>query len=286
MRRGFLTLAAIAASTAVAILTPGHPAMGQGAASAQAVPLASHRAVYELRLSQSRGKQGLESAHGRILYDFSGNACEGYSLNFRQVTELDSGEGTKTVSDLRATNWENGAGTQLRFTTENHIDSKKVSSAEGSAERANGVVSVTMTRPEARKFGVGEAVFPSDHMRHIIAAARAGRTILEIGTYDGSETGEKVFNTLAVIGQPIPPGARPPNDSAAGQEGLKALTRWPVTISYFDRSEQGGDQTPSYSITFELYDNGIARAVKLDYGDFVLDGALTSLEMKAEKPCK
>ena len=55
------------------------------------------------------------SARGRILYDFSGNACEGYALQFRQVSELDNGEGKVTLSDLRSTTWEDGAAKKLRL---------------------------------------------------------------------------------------------------------------------------------------------------------------------------
>jgi hypothetical protein len=281
--RGFLATA-MALGTATTFVLD-NSARAQGAGAASAVTLAGHRAVYELRLASSRGKQSLESVHGRILYDFSGSVCEGYALNFRQVTELDSGEGKRTMSDLRATHWEDGAGKKFRFTTQNQLDGKELDSSEGSAEREGDSVAVTMTRPEPRRFEIGDAVFPSDHMRRIIEAARAGRALLEIATFDGSESGEKVYNSLAVIGQPIAAGERVPDDPAGRQEALKSLVRWPVTISYFDRGEQRGDQTPSYSISFELYENGIARAVKLDYGDFVLDGPLTSLEMKEAKPC-
>ena len=66
------------------------------------------------------------------------------------------------------------------------------------------------------------------------------------------------------------------------------MTRWPVTISYFDRAagEKTGEQTPVYAITFELYENGVSRALLLDYGDFVLTGEMTSLEIKDGKPCQ
>ena len=46
-----------------------------------------------------------------------------------------------------------------------------------------------------------------------------------------------------------------------------------------------GEQQPVYAITFELYENGVSRALILDYGDFVLTGEMTSLEMKDTKPC-
>jgi hypothetical protein len=70
---------------------------------------------------------------------------------------------------------------------------------------------------------------------------------------------------------------------------LAKLTRWPVTISYFEkkdeRAEQRGEQTPIYSIGFELYENGISRALVLDYSDFTISGEMTSLELKGAKPC-
>src|SRR5258708_24847844 len=43
-----------------------------------ATVLVPHRAVYDLKLARSRGKRSIEMVRGRILYDFSRNACEGY----------------------------------------------------------------------------------------------------------------------------------------------------------------------------------------------------------------
>ncbi len=126
-------------------------------------------------------------------------------------------------------------------------------------------------------------------MRRIIAAARAGKSVLEFPVYDGSETGEKLYNTLTVIGRPIAPGEKTPSDAAAKIPQLAKLTRWPVTISYFDKkdekAEQSGEQTPVYSIGFELYENGISRSLVLDYTDFTITGEMTSLELKNAKPC-
>ena len=65
------------------------------------------------------------------------------------------------------------------------------------------------------------------------------------------------------------------------------MPRWPVTISYFDKTKnsESSEQTPAYAIGFELYENGISRALSLDYNDFVVTGNLTSLEFKEPKPC-
>ena len=112
------SLRLLIAAAALAVLARPVPAHAQGAA----VSLASHRAVYDLKLSTTRGKRAMNAVRGRILYDFSGSACEGYALQFRQVSELDSGEGKVIVSDLRATSWEEGAGKRLRFHSQNYFD--------------------------------------------------------------------------------------------------------------------------------------------------------------------
>jgi len=107
-----------------------------------------------------------------------------------------------------------------------------------------------------------------------------------IPVYDGSEKGEKIYNTLTVIGHVIAPNERVPTDAAAGKEALAGLKRWPVTVSYFDQASKSGEQAPVYAIKFELYENGISRALVLDYNDFAISGELTSLEVRDTKPCK
>jgi len=123
-------------------------------------------------------------------------------------------------------------------------------------------------------------------MRRILEAARDGKSVLEVQVFDGSENGEKLYNTLTVIGREIPPDEKKPTDVAADQAALKGMKRWPVTISYFDKAGKGGEQTPVYAITFELYENGISRSLSLDYGDFTISGEMTTLEIRDVKPCQ
>jgi hypothetical protein len=276
---------ACVAAVAVAGLIAGS-ASRPASALTPAGELAPHRAIYELKLAHTRGNATV-AARGRILYDFSGNACEGYALQFRQVSELDNGEGKVTLSDLRTTTWEDGAARKLVFKSQSYLNQKPGDTVDGQAERRSDRVAVTLTKPQEKKVDLEAAiVFPTDHMRRVIEAAREGKSILEFPVYDGSETGEKVYNTLTVIGQTIGPNERAPTDAASGQQALAGLKRWPVTVSYFDKGAKSGDQAPVYAINFELYENGISRALMLDYNDFAISGELTSLEIRDTKPCK
>src|SRR5262245_39580203 len=131
-------------SVATVVLTAGVWTASAPATAQQSAPmaLASHRAVYDLKLSSTRGKRSMSAVRGRILYDFSGNACEGYALQFRQVSELDSGEGKVAVSDLRATSWEDGEAKRLRFHSQNYFDDSLRDKVDGEAQRDKDGVAV------------------------------------------------------------------------------------------------------------------------------------------------
>jgi hypothetical protein len=264
-------------------------ATGSGACAQDApIGLVPHQAVYDLSLQKTRGNSQVAAVRGRILYDFSGNACEGYSLEFRQVSEVGSGEDKATTSDLRSTTWEGADAKSFKFSSQNFVNDNLVDSVDGHAERKPDETAVDLLKPEQKTLDLdANVVFPTEHMVRVIAAARAGKSILEFPVYDGSDTGQKVFDTLTVIGRKIAPDERQHDDAAANDQKLSGIARWPVTISYFDKSKktENSEQAPAYAIGFELYENGISRALVLDYNDFVVSGKLSSLELKQPKPC-
>ena len=277
---------ALLASLAV-IAIVGGPANASAAA-----PFLPHQALYDLSLVKSRGSNPVNSARGRILYNFSGSACEGYTSEFRQVSELEVGEGKMMLSDLQSSSWEDGDGKSYRFKIDSRTNDSDSSPVDGMAERTGDHITVKLKQPETKTFTLdGATVFPTEQIRRIIAAARDGKSLLELTVYDGSDNGEKVYNTLSVIGQPIlgTKEAQSPDPSTTNDQ-MKTLTRWPVTVSYYDRDakKKDGEQTPVYSMSFELYENGVSRKLVLDYNDFVIAGALDKFDVKDNnvKPCK
>jgi EipB-like len=264
------------------------PAAGVLAQEGPPIVLVPHRAVYELTLGRTRENAQVASVRGRILYDFDGNACDGYTLQFRQVSELDTGEGKKSTSDLRSMTWEGGDAKRFNFTSQNFVDQNLVDSVDGHAEHG-ATTTVDLAKPERKVLDIDAAVvFPTQHMVRVLEAAHDGKTFLDFPVFDGSDTGDKVFDTLTVIGRKLGPDDRKHDDVAANDPKLAGVARWPVAIGYFEKGkkQKSGEQMPVYAIGFELYENGISRALSLDYNDFVVIGKLSSLEIKDTKPCK
>ncbi len=251
-------------------------------AQAQTV-LAPHRAVYELSIDPGKSSSKIDRAQGRIAFEITGNACTGYSITLRQVTRLDSGEGRETMSDLRSITWEGGDARNFRFKTQNFVNQDLKDDVDGNVERAaDGGFQVRLTKPKSNPFPLkGPILLPTEHLKKLIEAGNAGQTILEAKVYDGSPDGKKVYDTLSVIGAGT--NAAPEEDPAKKPE-LTSIKRYPVTVSYF---EQGvGERTPAYVLGFDLYENGVSRALKLDYGGFALKGELKSVEFLKTAPCK
>lgn len=254
-----------------------------GLAVAQAGPLAPHRAVYDLTLDGSKSGSRVEQASGRIAFEMLGDTCEGYTVTLRQVTRLDSGGGRRTTSDLHSVTWENGAATKYRFETKNYLNEDLRDDVDGTAERnKDGGVHVQLTRPKAEFEVTGKVVFPTEHLNKLLAAGAADQRILEARVYDGAPDGKKVYDTLAVIGQATTGGEG--LEEPARTPTLSGMKRYPMTVSYFEPG--AGERTPAYVLGFELYENGVSRALKLDYGGFALRGELTSLELLKSTDCK
>jgi hypothetical protein len=252
------------------------------AACADAImPLAAHRAAYQISLAKGTGSQAPVSATGLIAYEFHGSSCEGYAANFRQVTELQRGEGAPISSDTTAVTFEDGQAKTLRFRIDSTLSENVQPAIDGSATRSDGGdISVSLSQPKEESLNLGKDIlFPTQHIARIIATAKSEGSVLEARVFDGSDTGEKIFDTLTVVGKE----ATTPSVDADIAAGLKGLRRWPVTISYFDAAKK--DSAPEYVLSFDLYENGVSGSLKLDYGAFSLAAQLTKLELLPSAPC-
>jgi hypothetical protein len=283
-RQRFALAVAIAAALLGGVLS--------GEAQAQAVKevnkLTPHRAIYEMTLDDARSASGITGIDGRMVFEFTGSSCDGYSLNMRMVTQLTDSQGQTNMTDLRSSTWEQGDGEKFRFQSAQYLNDKlsDVTMGRATREPPNEVIKVKLSQPASAELSLsGKVLFPTQHSLALIDSAVAGRAMLQAQIYDGSEKGRKVYDTTAFIGGEVKPGADAAElEQVAKDKGLDELASWPVSIGYFDAKE--GDLTPSYQIDFRLYANGVSRELLIDYGDFSIHGTLTSLEYLKSGECK
>ncbi|OYW37354.1 MAG: hypothetical protein B7Z45_05550 [Azorhizobium sp. 12-66-6] len=251
--------------------------LGVLATHASGASLMPHRASYLLTLDPSRPSQKLDAADGRIDYEIRGDACIGYTVNLHQANSLDTGEGSPVTSDMLSTSWEDGKGDAYRFKTMNRLD------GDGIVSRTSEGLNVQITKPRSETLELkGDILMPTEHVTKVLERAKAGDSVFEARVFDGSENGEKLYNTLAVIGRPGTTGPEMPD---AARAALAGQTVYPITVSYFDTGS--ASQTPDYVMSFSLYESGVIGDMKIDYNDFVLKGSLQTFEaLKVGAACE
>ncbi len=255
-------------------------------ATAPGMPFAPHRAIYEMQLDESDAAKNIAGVEGRMVFDISGSACTGYTLENRMVTRIVDAEGVEVVSDIRSTTWEDSAGEQFRFSSSQYLNNQLTDNLKGQAKREtpDGPITVTLETPRDQQLRIQEeAKFPTQFSLKILDAARAGERVIQTNVYDGSETGDKLFATTTFIGEAISPGTENARDMP-GRDRLADLRSWPVSISYFEAGA-ASDGLPSYQLSFRLYENGVSRKLRIDYGTFALKGELSSLEFHESDAC-
>ena len=275
-------LAAVMALTAFA----AGPGAGQ-AGEHDKVVLQPHRAVYDMALISVGSSANLASISGRMVFEFTGSACEGYTVNSRFVTRLDDAEGNRRVTDLRLSTYETHDPDVLQFLNQTYTNESLEEEVKGTAERLPDGLKVRLVAPVEREQVLpGNPLFPTAHIIALVGAAKAGETFFNVDLYDGSETGLSVYATNAVIGPRRDGLGEPGYDAEAALAPLReAESHWPIALSYFDTTDDRADVTPKYELRFFMYDNGVSRNLTLDYGSFVLSGSLTELEYLDTPTC-
>ncbi|WP_045367402.1 cell envelope integrity EipB family protein [Methyloceanibacter caenitepidi] len=250
--------------------------------------LAPHRAVYEMSLGEARSGSGVTAYDGRMVFEFTGSACRGYSLNTRLVSQITDTQGETILADVWSSTGEAGDGKSFRFHSSQRLNHRLDEATIGRASRgrSDGAITVRLTQPESEEFSLaGPVLFPTQHSIALIERAASGQNVFQAKVYDGTEKGQRVFDTTAFIGRMVKPGEDTGRlEKVAEDQKLGDMPSWPISIGYFDLAD--GDLTPSYQIDFRLYENGVSRDLLIDYGEYTVEGKLSSLEYLKETKCK
>ena len=265
-----------------------------GASGALVPPLAKglapHRAVYDLKLDTAKDAADVTDASGRIVFEFAGSACEGFTQNMRFVLKTTNKDGVSNLSDLRTSTWEDADGRRFRFNQKNFDNQQEGQTLSGNALRDEGTgkvaVSIGDSGAGAKPLSLPSGVlFPVQHTLSILAAAEKGDAFMSVNLFDGSDNGNKVYFTNTLIGHEKAKIDDSEIANVKNAEKLKAMRSWPVNVAFFNEGSDKAEGTPSQEMGFRLYENGVVRSLHLDYGTMSLNGTLAEIEFYPPAVC-
>ncbi len=247
---------------------------------AYAGALIPHRAVYDLTLDEASDRSGITGITGRMVYEFNGSACEGYTVTFRFVTQIDTADLSR-VTDQQTTTYEDGDGESFRFVTRSFVDEALDTELRGTARltpasKPDATV-VSIEKPETQEIRLAATQFPTQHLLELLKKAESGETFYETTLFDASDKADQVMTTTVIIGREAKASANDPEQKALAPMAEEPF--WPVDVAYFDMKDEQGEELPTYRISFKLYENGVTRDLVMDYGDFSMTGRLVDLAL-------
>lgn len=258
-------------------------------ASPGRVTFQPHRAVYDITFDHATPGSGVADMTGRMVYEMSGSRCDGYVQKMRFVTRMTNQEGVAQLNDLRTSSFEDVARHRMNFSSKQYENQKLSESAQGSAGLGNGATftEVRLTKPARKTVKLpSDIYFPIQHSLALMRAAQDGKNLFLAKLYDGSDRGEKFYETNAVIGQRAEPGEVPLPTDLRDAYKLKRLASWPIAIGYFEPGPAHVDAVPSYELSFRFYENGVSTNLYIDYGDFAIRGKLKELIFLPPSKCQ
>lgn len=252
---------------------------------AWAATLSPHRALYDLKLARANQGADLSAVEGRLAYEIQGTSCEGWTVSFRMANRFAPVEGDTRTVDMQSTSYESGDFLDMRYASKEFLNGKLQAESRIKASRT-----ALGQEGHAEKEGANSAVtippgalFPMQHQIHLMDIAAKGESHDSSLIYDASDA-DKVFHVVSFIGKRKDPGQNIHDIANAQAKPLAGLRSWPISISYYPAG--GTEDVPDYQISFDLYENGVATGLMLDYGDFALEGTLSKLEMLEGESCK
>ena len=111
------------------------------------------------------------------------------------------------------------------------------------------------------------AFFPEQHQLKLTLKAEAGETRDTSLVYDGSD-GANAYRAITFIGSRRRRAAMAAISPIPGRapQGPGFMADFNQLLPDLGRAQD----TPCYQVNFDLYDNGVATGLVLDYGDFTL----------------
>ena len=250
--------------------------------------LVPHRAVYDLELGSARASSTVAGVRGRLVFEFTGSVCDGFTQNMRFVMGVSNRDGGETMSDLRSNTWENPTGDSFRFAVDDFQNAEAADQTTGSAvrETGRGAVDVNLAKPQAAKVSLlPGTVFPVQHTIALLGAAMRGEHVMSAFLYDGSDKGKKAYFTNSIIGAARPASVSPDLADVKNAERLNHLKSWPVNIAYYDNESAKAEGIPAHEMSFVFYENGVVRQLLIDYGSLSVKGTLAQIEFYEPAKC-
>lgn len=245
-----------------------------------AADLQPHRAVYRMSLAPAETANDVASADGIMLYQFA-RSCDGWTVENKTVLRLGYDNETTTQTVWTFVSWESLDGRHFRFRARYEQDGRKLEKLTGEADLGeNGKDGeAVFDEPQALRVVLpAGTLFPTAHMREVIATAMADQHSLARMVFDGASV-DNPYQVNALFG-PVPAAAA---EALAKASGLPVLPAWWTRMAFFPLASQAA--LPEFEIDAQYRADGVADRIRQTFERFAVDVELQKLQVLPSPEC-
>jgi hypothetical protein len=247
----------------------------QAAGKETAVEIAPHRAIYDMSLTSLKNGSNVTGVSGKMIFEWA-DSCDGWAIQQNLQLQFSYAQGDTSKVASNEVTWESKDGKRYNFNIRRVQDGKETENYRGKAGLGGKDSKAVYANPEGKIVTLtGDTVFPSAHTKLVIAKAKAGEHFFMRRVFDGTDEGGS--NDVSVyISPPQAERMEVGIDGKPASDPLLTATAWPVHMAFFKLDDETGQ--PDYEMDLLLLANGVARSMKIDYGDFSVTGTLKAIE--------
>lgn len=245
-----------------------------------AIDLQPHRAIYRMALARQQASADVVAADGAMMYQFA-RSCDGWTVENRTFLRLLYGNESEADTVWSFASWESADGLKFRFHARFEQDGRTVEKLEGEAQlpQAGAGGTAKFTQPPSVEVALPEGtVFPTEHIRQMIATAEKGGSGLRRIVFDGASL-ENPYIVNAIFG-PLPPDKA---EALARAAGLPVEPAWWTRIAFFPA--EGIEPLPEFEMGARYRADGIADDILQTFETFSLDVRLKEIELLPQPEC-
>lgn len=236
-----------------------------------------------MSLGGVKNGSNITDVSGQMLFEWR-DVCDGWAIQQHMQLHFTYADGDDQDVASTELTWEAKDGKGYNFNIRRITNGKETENYRGKATlNDDGSGTVTYTIPEGKTAQLpAGSLFPSAHTALILQKAAAGEKLFTRRVFDGSdEDGASDISAFILPQQAI--AQETSLDPKLKQNPLLADAAWPVHMAFFKIGAE--NEEPDYEMDLNLMPNGVARHMKIDYGDFSVTGNLEDVQALPPQSC-
>lgn len=248
--------------------------------SAHAVDLASHKAIYDIRMKSTQTGSQVLDVRGKMLFTFK-KSCDGWISNHKFALDYEYTGTSPLAVESNFTSFEDFGGKSLNFSSNRTTNGEPDQQLRGLATVSSGAKGIArFSIPEDLSFNLtGATLFPAAHTIRLIEAAQKGEKLVNAQVFDGSDDKGPVEINAVIGKKTLPQPDMKLDKSLVGGSG------WLMRLAVFPTTGDESQPISDYEMTMNLLENGVIKDMTVDYHNFSVTQKLVAIEPLKEDKC-